>query len=103
MPAPYEPVSVEDRARLAELNTAREGVADRLLTLGLEMIDLLMVGRRLNGEENLLYRKLATERGIPEEATIEVNPRNGELEVSLATERTPPRAAPVPATETTQG
>src|SRR5262245_19306889 len=82
MPRPYEPVSVEDRTRLLELDTAQEGVARRLLRVQLEAIDLLMVGRRLKGEEELLYRKIAAERGIPDSATIEVNPKDGQIEVS---------------------
>jgi hypothetical protein len=79
MPAPFEPVGVEDRTRLRELSIAKSSIASRLLDLELEKISVLAAGRRINEEQHILFRRLASERGIAETTIMDINPRTGEV------------------------
>lgn len=85
MPAPFEPVSPEDLARLRELHIASRGLADRLMALEIEWTTIVAAGRRVRDDELLLYRRIANERGIPETTVMDINPRSGEV-VTLSEE-----------------
>lgn len=95
MPAPFEPVSVEDLVRLRELSAARDNIAHKLLSVELEKITLLAAGRRIDDEHDVLLRRIMTDRGIPFTSTVDINPRTGEV---IASSADPPEPAK---TETT--
>lgn len=95
MPAPYEPVGVEDLARLRELSLARDNVAHRLLSLELEKIPILAAGRRIDEEHDTLLRRIMTERGVQPTSSVSINPTTGEVVVSSSQVQESP-AAPTP-------
>lgn len=97
MPAPYEPVGVEDLARFRELSMARDNIAHRLLSLELERIPILAAGRRVDEEHDVLLRRIMTDRGIGLSERIDINPRTGEVVVGSSEAESKPE--PVAATQ----
>src|SRR4051812_34993175 len=94
MPVLFPPVSVDDLARLHELRAAERGLADQVYELELEKIPLLAAGRRVREEHAQMYRRLATERGIPEHVFIDINQRTGEVAIREAPGAPKGEAAP---------
>lgn len=93
---PYDPVGVEDLARLRELSMARDNIAHKLLSLELEKIAILAAGRRVDEEHDALLRRIMTDRGIAPSDAIDINPRTGEIAVESSRE-SQPKPDPTPA------
>jgi len=80
MSAPLEPVGPEDLAALRELEAVRINLAVRLLGLEQEKVRVLAADRRVQGEQDGLIRRIASERGLGN-ALVEINPKTGAVEV----------------------
>jgi hypothetical protein len=103
MPAPFEPVSAEELAHLHELTSAEEGLADQIYNLEMEKISFLAAGKRLREDKAALYRRVAKERGIPEDADMNIHLRTGEVMVRArlrAGDTQPAPIQPAPSAET---
>lgn len=81
MPSPYPPASAEDLARLHELAVAEHGLRQELYDLELARIPLLAAGQRVRHEQDVVYRRLAVERGLPAHTLLDVNMKTGEVRV----------------------
>lgn len=81
MPAPYSPVSADDLARLHELGVAEHGLQQQLYDLELAKIPILAAGKRIREEQDLVYRRIASERGLSPQTVINVNMKTGEVRV----------------------
>lgn len=94
MSAPYPPVAAEDLARLHELGAAEQNLREQLYDLELAKIPILAAGKRVREEQDALYRRVATERGLPPRTLLNVNMKTGEVRVVLGGQAEPVAAAP---------
>lgn len=83
MNTPLEPVGVEDLARLRELDGARVNLSMRLGDLELEKITILAALKRIKEEQDNVFNRIASERGVADANLLEINPRTGEVATTL--------------------
>lgn len=81
MSAPYSPVTAEDLARLHELGVAEHGLQQQLYDLELAKIPILAAGKRIREEQDAVYQRIASERGLSPQTLINVNMKTGEIRV----------------------
>lgn len=74
-----DPVSQEVLARLNELDTAKAGLARQNLMLDEEKVKLLGASRRIAAENQELFNKILTDRGIPPGTPVNIDPKSGEI------------------------
>jgi hypothetical protein len=93
-----EPVSPEDLERLNQLQIAKRGIADRLLALEEEKVRILAASKRVSDEWDGVFARLAQERGLDPSSHLDINPKNGALQV-IGQQPPAPVPAPQPAAE----
>lgn len=76
-----DPVSPEDLARLAELQSARVQVAERMLDLEQEKVRTLRAASNIDTERQRLFERLLMERGLPPNAPVEIEAKTGVIKV----------------------
>lgn len=81
MSAPYMPVSPEDLARLHELGAAEQSLQQQLYDLELAKIPIIAAGKRVREEQDSVYKRIATDRGLPARTLLNVNMKTGEIRV----------------------
>jgi hypothetical protein len=78
----YPPINPEDLARLHELGAAEHNLQQRLYDLELAKIPILAAGKRIREEQDAVYSRIATARGLPPEAVLDINMKTGDVRVA---------------------
>lgn len=99
MSTPLEPVNAEDLALLRELDNARVNLSLRFADLNIEHVQVLAAIKRVKGEQDALFRRIATERGLPDQSLVEINPKTGEVVASPVQKSVEATAEPAAAAE----
>ncbi len=99
MSTPLEPVSADDLALLRELDNARVNLSLRFADLNIEHVQVLAAIKRVKGEQEAVFRRIATERGLPDQSLVEINPKTGEVVASLGPKSVESSATPPAAQE----
>jgi serine/threonine protein kinase HipA of HipAB toxin-antitoxin module len=100
MNTPLEPVGVEDLARLRELDGARVNLSMRLGDLELEKITILAALKRIKEEQDNVFNRIASERGVADANLLEINPRTGEVATTSVEKSV--QGAPEPVSDSTE-
>lgn len=95
-----EPVSQEDLTRIQQLKQGMDAISTQIKRIEHEKIRFLASDKRLQEEWDKTFAKIAEERGIPPQATFDINPRTGEIHVTPMPEVQTP--TPAPDTEPTE-
>jgi hypothetical protein len=94
-----DPVSMEQLNRLRLLQESRLDIGDRFLTLEQEQVKLLAAARRVDEEKQRVFEALLLERGLPPDATVEIDAGTGKIKLvnqssEPANRPTPPQQQP---------
>lgn len=92
---PEDPVSMEQLNRLRLLQESRLDISDRFLTLEQEKVKLLAAARRVDEEKQRVFEGLLLERGLPPDATVEIDASTGNLKVLGSPEPSSPPQQPL--------
>ena len=76
-----DPISSEELVRLNELDKVRTGLAQRNLLLDQEKIGILAAIKRIEGETRTIFERVLSERGLPPETEVDIDPKTGALSV----------------------
>ncbi len=74
-----DPVSKEVLRMLSELESARVSMALDLLSIEQERVRVLAAAHKLEEQSHRIYEKILTERGLPLNSHIEIEPQTGEI------------------------
>lgn len=95
MSAPLEPVNAEDLALLRELDNARVNLSLRFTDLNIEHVQVLAAIKRVKDQQDAVFRRIASERGLPDQSLVEINPKTGEVIASPTSKSVPEAQVPV--------
>jgi len=84
---PVEPSTLEE---LRSLQEARAGIADNLLSLEQERIQLLAAARKVDDQRTRLFEKCLIDRGLSSNTIAEIDAKTGKLLV-IQTTASPPK------------
>jgi hypothetical protein len=78
---PESPIPQEVLGKLNSLKGARQHLSDRLLDLEQDKIQIMAAARRLDEEQQAIFHGILTERGLPQNAVVEIDAATGKLTV----------------------
>lgn len=84
-----DPVSKEEREYLQQLSQAKSGVADKLLELELEKVNLIAAARRIDLQIKGVFQKILVDRGQAPERMIQVDLDTGTIQMAQPSVQTP--------------
>jgi hypothetical protein len=76
-----DPVDPETLDQLRNLQDARAGLADNLLSLEQERIQLLAAARKVDDQRGRLFEKCLIDRGVSSTAIAEIDAKTGKIVV----------------------
>lgn len=82
-----DPVAPEQIKRLEELTAARFDLADRLLEMEQQRVQILIAAKQVDDEKSRIFNAILMERGLPPGTPLEINGQTGAI-----TFPAPPRA-----------
>lgn len=85
-----DPVEAETLNQLRELQEARMQVAESLLDLEQERIQILAAAKRIDDQRNRVFQAILVDRGLSPNTRAEIDARSGKLILALQNEPEPP-------------
>lgn len=80
------PVSQEELAQLGNLQNGHIQVANRIVELELEKVQLLRTITALQGQKDRIIETILTERGLPKDTKVEISAQTGDIRPILGSE-----------------
>lgn len=76
-----DPVTQEEREYLQQLNQAKSGVADKLLAVELERVNLIATARRIDLQMKEVFKKILVDRGQAPDCVAQVDLETGAIQM----------------------
>lgn len=87
-----DPVSKEEREYLQQLDMAKTGMAQKLLALELEKVNLIAAARRIDNQTDDVFQKILVSRGQPPDLAIHIDIDTGVIKVQNPERQKAPEA-----------
>lgn len=78
---PEDPVDTETLEQLRRLQDTRQRLAESLLTLEQEKIQLLAAAKKVDDQRNRLFETLLVDRGLSPGTEIEIDAKTGRIKL----------------------